>query len=174
MTTLGHSLTGLAALTFCMPGYLTLERKLLWVIFFIGLASLPDWPVPGWGHSLLLVSHSFWVNLTLCVLIFAVIQHRFPVRFGQTRCYLCGGLAWLSHIGMDTLYGDLPGVAIFWPFSTKLASLPLPWLKSLPHVPPPFDVAVLQILLFELITFLPLILLAYGLRLKWPPGEHIK
>ena len=103
-----------------------------------------------------------------------VIRKQFPLNFGQTRCLLCGSLAWLSHIGMDTLYGDLPGTAILWPFSTKLVSWPLPWLKSLPHVPPPFDEAVLQILLFELITFLPLVLLAYGLRLNWPPVIHLK
>ncbi len=172
MTTLGHSLTGLAALTFCMPGSLSFSRKILWVVFFIGLASIPDWPVPGWGHSLLLVSHSFWVNLALCVMVVLIIRKRSPSDFGQIRCLACGGLAWLSHIGMDTLYGDLSGVTIFWPFSTKLVSLPLPWLKSLPHVPPPFDEAVLQILLFELITFLPLVFLAYGLRLNWPPVNH--
>ena len=81
-----------------------------------------------------------------------------------TALLLSGAVAWLSHFLLDTLYGNLPGVAIFWPFSEGLASLPLPWLKTLPHVPPPFDAKVIRILLLEALTFGPLILLAYGWR----------
>lgn len=172
MTTLGHSLTGLAALTFCIPRHLTGWQKLFWAILFISLASIPDWPLPGWGHRQLAVSHSLWANLVLVIVLVVVIRKWFPLRPGQIRILWCVGLAWLSHIGLDTLYGDLSGVAINWPFSDGLASLPLPWLNSLPHVPPPFNTRVAQILLFEFFTFSPLILLACGLRYKWPPEEY--
>ena len=174
MTTLGHSLTGLAALTLCMPRHLTVWRQLFWSILFITLASVPDWPLPWWGHRQLAVSHSLWVNLTLCIMLVVALRNRIPIGPGQTRVLWCGGLTWLSHIGLDTLYGDLPGVAIYWPFSEGLASLPLPWLKSLPHVPPPFDTTVVEILRFEFITFAPLILIAWALRYKWPPKDFQK
>ncbi len=166
MTTLGHSLTGLAALTLALPAGLSWRRWLLWAVLFIALASVPDWPLPGWGHRQLTVSHSLWVNLILCASLTVVLYQKFPGRFSETHILLWGAAAWVSHLVLDTLYGDLPGMAIYWPFSDSLASVPLPWLKSLPHVPPPFDPMVLRVLRNELLTFAPLILLGYVWRLR--------
>lgn len=163
MTTLGHSLTGFAILTLIIPARLS-WRWLFWVILFIALANVPDWPLPVWGHRQLAISHSLWVNLALCITLAAVLWKWFPYRIGKKRILLGGALTWLSHLGLDTLYGDLSGVAIYWPFSDALASVPVPWLKTLPHVPPPFDTKVIQIFFFEFLTFAPLILLAWGLR----------
>jgi membrane-bound metal-dependent hydrolase YbcI (DUF457 family) len=169
MTSLGHSLTGLAALTLCLPPQRSRLTQALWAIGFIALASIPDWPLPFWGHRRLAVSHSLWVNLALCGALAALLWTGLPKVRYRCRMLLCGALAWLSHLLLDTLYGDLPGVAIYWPLSDNLASLPLPWLKTLPHPPPPFDSAVIQILVFEALTFGPLLLAALWARRRWPP-----
>ncbi len=173
MTTLGHSLTGLAALTFCLPLRLGWLGRLGWAILFIALASIPDWPLPFWGHRQLAVSHSLWGNLALCAALAALSWRLVPRRFNRARIMACAAIAWLSHLLLDTLYGDLPGVAIYWPFSNALASLPLPWLKSLAQVPPPFDPAVIRIMLLEALTFAPLVVLALWLRGKWPPPTDL-
>ena len=168
MTTLGHSLTGLAALALCLPPHISRRTQALWAIVFISLASIPDWPLPFWGHRQLAVSHSLWLNLTLCIALAAALWLGWPEARYHGRMLLCGALAWLSHLLLDTLYGDLPGVAIYWPFSDGLASLPLPWLRTLPHPPPPFDPVVVQILAFEALTFTPLLLAALWMRHRWP------
>jgi hypothetical protein len=169
MTTLGHSLTGLAALTLCLPPRRSPLPWAAWAVFFIALANIPDWPLPFWGHRQLAVSHSLWVNLILCTGLAALLRLGLPAAGRHPRMVICAALAWLSHLLLDTLYGDLPGVAIYWPFSDRLASLPLPWLGSLQHPPPPFDPAVLQTLLAEIATFVPLVAAAFWVRRRWPP-----
>lgn len=167
MTTFGHSLTGLAALVLAIPHQITWQRRLAWIVIYIALANIPDWPIPGWGHQDLGVSHSLWVNLALCIGIAVILKKGSPDQYGKTPILLAGAFSWMSHILLDTFYGDLPGVAIFWPFSDALVSLPVPWLKTLPHVPPPFDTTVIWILLIELITFSPLFIAACLFRNKW-------
>jgi membrane-bound metal-dependent hydrolase YbcI (DUF457 family) len=142
-------------------------QRLLWIIAFIAISNIPDWPLPIWGHRHLAVSHSLWVNLILCTTLAALLWKYRPDKIESPTVFIAAGLAWLSHFVLDTLYDDLPGVAIYWPFSDSLATLPLPWLNTLAHVPPPFDSQVIKILCFEFITFSPLILLAYGLRRIW-------
>lgn len=166
MTTFGHSLTGLAFLMFVIPRGITWWRRLAWAVLFIALACIPDWPLPGWGHSDIAFSHSLWVNLVLCIAVAIVFRKGSPDRFGATPILLAASFSWLSHILLDTLYGDLPGVAIFWPFSDALVSLPVPWLKTLPHVPPPFDTSVVRILIFEFLTFTPLVFFSCYVRRK--------
>jgi len=167
MTTFGHSLTGLAALIIIIPPWIGWWRRLAWIVIFIALASIPDWPLPGWGHQNLDVSHSLWVNLGLCFVVACILKKTFPDRYGKTSILLAFGFTWLSHILLDTLYGNLPGVSIFWPFNDTLVSLPIPWLKTPPHVPPPFDAEVVWILFAELMTFAPLILIGYLFRDVW-------
>lgn len=164
MTTLGHSLTGLALLTLIIPTRLSWLQRLCWIIAYIAISNIPDWPLPAWGHRQLAISHSLWVNSALCAMLAALLWKGLPDRVEKRPVILTAALAWLSHLGLDALYGDLPGVAIFWPFSESLATLPLPWLTALPHVPPPFTSRVIQILGYEFLTFSPLLLLAYGLR----------
>ena len=166
MTTLGHSLTGLAVLTLTIPLGISWRRRILWAIVFIALSSVPDWPLPLWGHNQLAISHSLWVNLGLCIAVVLGLRRWIPRRHIDTALLISGAIAWLSHFFLDTLYGDLPGVAIYWPFSDGLASIPLPWLRTLTHVPPPFDNQIIRILFFEALTFGPLILLAYAWRRK--------
>jgi hypothetical protein len=173
MTTLGHSLTGLAALALCLPSYYSRLKQALWVILFIALANIPDWPLPLWGHRRLAVSHSLWVNLALAAALATALGLGLPAAARHRRILVCGALAWLSHLLLDTLYGDLPGVAIYWPFSDGMASLPLPWLRSLPHPPPPFDSAVLAVLAWEALTFAPLLLAALWARRRWPPPSGL-
>lgn len=167
MTTFGHSLAGLALLTAAIPNGLSWQRRLIWAVLFVCLANVPDWPLPLWGHDQLAISHSLWVNMGLCAGVMLALRRRVPRQKVATALLLSAAVAWLSHFLLDSLYGNLPGVAIFWPFSDGLASLPLPWLSTLPHVPPPFDATVMRILSMEALTFGPLILLAYGWRRVW-------
>ncbi len=167
MTTLGHSLTGLAAFAVVIPSRSFGLGQLVWAALFIALASTPDWPLPGWGHQDLLVSHSLWLNIALCAAVAAILKKLAPDRFAETPLLAAGAAAWLSHILLDTLYGDLSGMAIFWPFSSAVVSLPVPWLRTLPHLPPPFDATVISILTLEFLTFAPLVLLGYWLGRKW-------
>lgn len=162
MTTLGHGLTGLTFLTFCLPTRSAWPTRLLWAVAFISLANIPDWPLPQWGHHRLAVSHSLWVNLALCTALAAALWRLRPAE--NDRYVACGALAWQSHLLLDTLYGDLPGVAIYWPFSDSLASLPLPWLRALPAPPPPFDPQVVDVLVREGLTFGPLLLASLWIR----------
>ena len=167
MTTLGHGLTGLTFLTFCLPPWRSWPVRLLWAVVFISLANIPDWPLPNWGHHRLAVSHSLWVNLVLCTALAAVLWRSLPAENG--RYVVCGALAWQSHLLLDTLYGDQPGAAIYWPFSDRLAALPLPWLRSLTAPPPPFDPQVVDVLIRDALTFGPLLLAALWIRHRRRP-----
>jgi hypothetical protein len=71
--------------------------------------------------------------------------------------------AWSSHFLLDALYAD-SHLAILWPISGASVSLPVPWLKTMPHAPPPFDRQILLIFLFEALTFLPLLVFAAVFR----------
>ena len=50
--------------------------------------------------------------------------------------------------------------------------LPVPWLKTLPHVPPPFDERIIRILMLETMTFLPLLVLAAAIR-RWRASARV-
>ncbi len=150
----------------CMPISDRLPRRLIILIAFIAVANLPDWPIPGWGHDRLIVSHSILVNgaAIVCLAIGLGLQ---GALYRQTYRRLFIGLmiSWLSHFLLDAFYVD-SRLAIFWPFSQATVSVPVPWLKTLPHVPPPFDAPVTRILIFEILTFCPLMAVALAFR-RW-------
>ena len=164
MTSLGHTLVGASVGLLCMPAMDKSFARFLFMVGIIAVASLPDWPLPGWGHYRLEISHSVIVNggAMLCI----VLGMRSLAGSTYKRYRLAtGGLlaAWCSHFLMDTLYVD-SSMVLFWPLSDAAVSLPVPWLKTMPHVPPPFDHRILEIFLFELFTFAPLLVLAICIR----------
>ena len=165
MTTLGHSLVGASIAILSTSMKEKTLRRLVVMAVMIMIASLPDWPIPGWGHDRLDISHSIIVNgvLLLCLLVAAggfagtVLRRNYALVVGIV-------VAWMSHFLLDTLYGD-SRLFMFWPISDAGVSLPIPWLKTMPHVPPPFDQRIINVFLFEAATFLPLVLIALGMRL---------
>jgi membrane-bound metal-dependent hydrolase YbcI (DUF457 family) len=149
-----------------------LQRRLIILVAVIAAANLPDWPIPGWGHDHLFVSHSIFVNGAAFMCLAAGFHlQRTWVRLAYRRLGIGLAAAWLSHFILDSLYVD-SRLAMFWPLSEKAVSLPVPWLKTLPHVPPPFDQQVIRILLFETLTFLPLLVLAVFIC-RWPSTARV-
>ena len=172
MTSLGHCLVGASVGVLCMPASDTLQRRLIILVAIIAVANLPDWPIPGWGHDRLFVSHSIFVNGAAIVCLAAGFHlQRAWVRQAYRRVIIGLAIAWLSHFILDCLYVD-SRLAMFWPFSKASVSLPVPWLKTLPHVPPPFDEPVIRILILETLTFLPLLVLAAAIY-RWAFNQKI-
>jgi hypothetical protein len=160
MTSLGHSLVGASIGLACLPAFKRMRSRLLFLVGIIAVASLPDWPLPGWGHYRLDISHSVIVNSGLILGITLAIYGLGRPTLRTYRCAAAGAaVAWLSHILMDTLYVD-SAMVIFWPLSATGVSLPVPWLYTMPHVPPPFDGKILKIFWYEALTFMPFFILA--------------
>lgn len=166
MTTLGHTLVGASIGLICMPAGDKARHRLVLLACIIAVASLPDWPIPGWGHFRLDISHSIIVNCGLMLGITIIYRSLSGSTFRKYGFVLVGLLvAWMSHFLLDAFYAD-SRLAIFWPLSQASISLPIPWLKTMPHLPPPFDGRILQILLWEAATFLPLVFLATAIRIR--------
>jgi len=166
MMSLGHSLVGASIGLVCLPGFEKTRNRLLFLVGFIAVASLPDWPIPGWGHFRLDISHSVIVN-GACMLGLVLVMRGLAGSMLRTYRLAVVGLVitWLSHFLLDTLYVD-SSMAIFWPLSDVAVSLPVPWLKTMPHVPPPFDGRILLIFWYEALTFLPFLFLAVVWRVR--------
>ena len=164
MTSLGHSLVGASVGWLCMPALDKAGKRFLFLAGIIAVASLPDWPIPGWGHDRLEISHSVIVNGGVMLGLVLGVRGLAGPTYKRYRLATGGVLAvWGSHFLMDTLYAD-SSMVLFWPLSDAAVSLPVPWLKTMPHVPPPFDHRILEILLFEALTFAPLLVLAIWIR----------
>ncbi len=173
-----------------MPRYKSPWASTVFLCAFIAIANLPDWPLPGWGHSNYKVSHSIFVNLALiiiCVLLLRIKWGR--ARFvrstgrrpevgravpGNLACpdfttvswgmIIGGAAAWLSHLLLDSFYNHGLGIAIFWPFSTARLALPMPWFHTWSSVPPPLNADTFYICLVETLFYGPILLLAIGWR----------
>ena len=166
MTSLGHTLVGVSIAMLCTPAKYDMRRRMMVISAVILIASLPDWPIPGWGHQHLDISHSIIVNMALLLCLLVAAGWRTGKMLQQNRKLVVGIIiAWMSHFLLDTLYGD-SSLHMLWPVSEVGVSLPVPWLKTMPHVPPPFDQSIMTIFLFETMTFLPLVLVASVLCLR--------
>jgi hypothetical protein len=150
MTTVGHTLFGLALGVLVLP--LDARRRFSrpHLVAFALLANVPDFPLPGWGHDLYQVSHSLFVT---CALIAAAAlclrsSPRALRAVGGGRVVLAGAGAWAGHLLLDSLYNHGRGIAIFWPFSSAHLALPVPWFARLEHGPA-LDPASLRIFAVE-------------------------
>jgi hypothetical protein len=161
MTTLGHMIVGATIGTIWIPSSQRSWRTLCYMVAIIAVANIPDWPLPGWGHHRLSFSHSIFVNMVAmtCIIVIWMRWAGLSAIRRYRNVMMAGTLAWLSHFLLDTLYVD-SGLRMLWPLSNEAVSLPIPWLRTMPHVPPPFDQQILQILGLELITFSPLLIIA--------------
>lgn len=166
MTPVGHSLVGMAVGVVVMPRYKTFWAKAAFLAGFVALANLPDWELPGWGHNRYNVSHSVFVNLAMIAAIAAIL--RLPglrkTRIASWPVILGGAAAWLSHFLLDSFYAHRFGVAIFWPFSTARLALPMPWFRTLRHIPPPLTMDTIRICAVEALFFGPILVVAIAWR----------
>lgn len=165
MTTIGHTLTGIAIGLVCKPKNISLRRSIVHLAFFAFLANIPDLPLPKWGHDDYRVSHSLFVTLMFIttIVIGLAFAKKIRERLGGWPVISSGALAWLSHLLLDSFYNTGYGIAIFWPFSKARLILPIPWFSVLPSIPPPFTWPIIQIFLIEFISYFPLVILAIGL-----------
>ncbi len=169
MTGVGHGLVGAACGVVCMPAGISWRQKAVHLLAFVVLANLPDLPLPPyWGHNLYYFSHSLFVNLAV-IGVAVVLVNYLVVLFPGARdnpayrwIVWLGVLAWLSHLLLDTFYNHGKGLLMFWPLSTARLALPVPWLAVLTRPRLPLKVA--RVLLLELATFTPVLLLAIGYR----------
>ena len=166
MTQVGHTLTGIALGAASAPRDATPGRIALHLVCFALLANMPDLPFPGWGHDAYHISHSVFVNLALIGLLLIVVI----AAWGRIRkmvehhVVIAGIVAWLSHLLLDSFYNHGRGVAIFWPFSQARLALPIPWFSAVSGSPLRLDSYTLRACAVEFACYLPLVLLAIGVR----------
>lgn len=166
MTSVGHSLVGASIGLVCLPGFKKIQNRLVFLVGFIAVASLPDWPIPGWGHYRLDISHSVIVNGGIMLGLVLGMRGLAGPTLQTYRLAVVGMLiTWLSHFLLDTLYVD-SSMALFRPLSDIEMSLPVPWLNTMPHVPAPFDRQILSIFWYEALTFMPFLILAAIWRVR--------
>jgi membrane-bound metal-dependent hydrolase YbcI (DUF457 family) len=164
MTSVGHSMMGLAIGIFCAPQQTSTPWKVGYFAAFVVLPNIPDLPFPLWGHHRYDISHSLFVTLLLCLIMIALLGWRPNIRHSIGDWKVLGGgvTAWLSHLVLDSFYNHGRGVAIFWPLSDAHLALPIPWFSVAPF--PPLSLALLRECGIEFACYLPVVLLAYSLR----------
>jgi membrane-bound metal-dependent hydrolase YbcI (DUF457 family) len=174
MTTVGHSLTGMAIAVALAPRGL---GALGWAAFLaVGLlaGNVPDVAVPGWGHEHIIISHSVFVYAAFMLLIAPalLLWPRGTLGF-RARLATIIAAAWLSHLLLDCCYKHGQGLPMFWPFTHGQLALPLPWFSDLPYGHWQWDPRTLRVALKDLIIIGPLLLLSVCCRLIgwWRDGE---
>jgi membrane-bound metal-dependent hydrolase YbcI (DUF457 family) len=164
MTPIGHTLTGLAIGYLAIPRATAFKPKTMLLAAFGLAASAPDLPLPYWGHFRYDISHSIFTTAAGVLAMEIVLAWRFrgrgPVGW---RVMLGLGLAWYSHLLLDSMYNHGYGLAIFWPVSAKSIALPVPWLSNgdREHV---FSLHNVMVAVYEFLTFGPLVIMAYLLK----------
>lgn len=127
MTPVGHSLMGLAIGCAMTPREFSRTATCVTLAAFVLLANGPDWPLPSWGHDRYAISHSLFVTAALVTALMgvaALVLRGTP--WFSWKLLLTGGMAWFSHLLLDTLYDGRKGLAMFWPLSDARVSLPIP------------------------------------------------
>jgi LexA-binding, inner membrane-associated putative hydrolase len=165
MTQVGHAITGAAIGVLCLPPHLSKRAAGGYLVAFALLANVPDFGFRNWGHDRYDISHSVFVNLLIILVVIAGLWWLPGVRMriGGGTVFLGGAASWLSHLLLDSFYNHGLGVAIFWPFSAARLALPIPWFSVLSS-PLPITWQAVQVWAIELASYLPLLLLAVGLR----------
>lgn len=172
MTTFGHILFGAAIAAALMP-----ERPLRRsdAIGFFGIllaANLPDLPLPGWGHRVYPVSHSFFANGAIVAVL--LLSGEGIARLRKTtlgRRWPCAVfLAAASHMVLDSFYNHGRGLAVFWPFDAGRLALPIPWFSTLNPSLPFWDGYNLSVMGVEILVYTPLLLTVLAVRRRRPVG----
>ncbi len=156
MTFVGHSIVGLSVAAGAVDGK---KRTFFYcaAAVFMLFANFPDLAfriIPYFeSHSLITVL----VILAAGNLTIWFFRKRIPGL--EWKLILLGNLAVLSHLLLDTFYNHGKGLMLFWPVSGARTALPIPWLAIMPSPFFPITEAHVKVLLLELVTFAPLLIL---------------
>jgi membrane-bound metal-dependent hydrolase YbcI (DUF457 family) len=169
MTAIGHALTGAAIGVAVLPAGSSRVRQVAQPAAFAILAQAPDIPFGDWGHEVYFYSHSLLANLLFVLLAGLLLSFSRTVcrRIGGWPVLAGGGLAWISHLLLDSFYNHGQGIGIFWPFSEGRLSLPIPWFSPLYGGLLPLTAEKVRILLIETASYLPLFIVAVLGRRLW-------
>lgn len=129
MTPVGHTLTGLTIAVLATPREWSLHSRVSTMAAIVLLANAPDFPFPGWGHDRYHISHSIIVTTVGVLVVGLVVRLLVGARTLPLRLYVAGGLAWYSHLLLDTMYNYDKGLAMYWPLSPGRLSLAVPWFS---------------------------------------------
>jgi len=177
MTQVGHVLTGIAIGVACMPNRKPAHSRLVHLVVFGLLATIPDFPLKNWGHHLYYFSHSLFVNLLLILVVSLafVFLKDVRARIGGWVVVIGGALAWLSHLLLDTFYNHGQGLSMFWPFSDRRLALPIPWFSVVKDASLPLTPETVHILLTELAFYGSVLLVVMLMKkigmLNWTSGH---
>lgn len=174
MTPIGHTLTGLAIGYLAIPRATPIKPKILLLVAFAVVASAPDLPLPYWGHFRYEISHSVFSTAVGIAILWLIVWWKFrgkePVGW---RVMLGLALAWYSHLLLDTMYNHGYGLDMFWPVSEKRIAIPVPWLSrgDREHI---FSLHNVMVAVYELLTFGPLVVMAYLMKKAVTPEPLAK
>lgn len=169
MTPIGHTITGLAIGYLAIPRDTPPKQKAISLGVFAVLASAPDFPFPYWGHDYYPISHSLVVTTFAILLIGTFLGFKYKGRAPFTPSMLiAGALAWYSHIFLDTLYNHTAGLEVGWPLFDYRIALPVPWLSPGNRLDV-FSMHNVKVAVLEMITFGPLLILAYAIKKSFVP-----
>ena len=166
MTTVGHTLVGLALRNASAPRGRSAALVLAELGFFTALASLPDLDLPGWGHRAYHVSHSVFVLAILMLVLtpaaLPVLRRLVPPR-SAASLWAGGCAAVFTHVFLDGLYGVGRGIALLWPLSDVRLHLPVPFFL---HLRPQDGLTLenLNVCAVEAAVFGCVLLLSLGVR----------
>ena len=126
---------------------------MLTLAVFALLANVPDFRLPGWGHDRYDISHSVFVTAVGVVVLgmFAGVATR-GRGILSPALLVGGGLAWYSHLLLDSFYSHGKGIAAFWPFSSARLALPIPCFESM-GVDPLFRLHNLRVVAIEAVVY---------------------
>jgi len=165
VTTVGHSLTGLSIAVLTLPRGKSLGWYLLVGQFYLFFTNLPDFPIPGWGHSNYQVSHSLFVTLLLVSLLCLLLLWPTVREQVRARIFLAWSITWLSHMPLDSLYNHGRGIAIFWPFSDAHLAMPVSWFQTISL--PPFTESNLRVFGIEALVYGIVFIVCITIRRFW-------
>ena len=173
MTPMGHSLTGATIALLALPRGVSRPVTAVVIGSCVVAASIPDWPLPGWGHDNYLRSHSALVTVcgSVTLAVVSALVRWWWLPWLPRLLPLCLALCWCSHLVLDSMYAGTPGLIINWPFKERLRlALPVPWLHTLERANGIWTWYNLRVVLMELVTFGPVLaisVLTRGAVLKW-------
>jgi membrane-bound metal-dependent hydrolase YbcI (DUF457 family) len=169
LTPIGHTLTGLAIGYLAIPRDAPRKQRAVLLGAFALAASVPDLPLPYWGHSRVEISHGVVSATVGIVVLWSVLWTWFRGQRPVTVGVMIGlGLAWYSHILLDSFYNHAWGVPYLWPISDARLRLPISWLSP-GNRADIFSMHNVKVAVYEILTFGPLLVLAYLVKKCFVP-----
>ena len=169
MTLVAHSLTGIALLAVASSPKWTWKEWAVGIPVFAVLENAPDAPLPGWGHDRYEVSHSIFVTVLAAATLFGlhlIARKSFAGYQVSSRVALAACAAWISHIFLDSFYGQGKGIQVMWPFGEGRLNFPIPWFETLGTPPVWVGAHSMKVFAIEFACYAPLTVLCLVLAIR--------